>query len=67
MAKQTVAGPYRVKPTDTGYELMELVDDELVPLRPRRTYKKDKRTSAYRTMAYMNRKSQINSSATSPS
>lgn len=56
MAKQSVAGPYRVKPTDTGYELMELVGDELVSLRPQRTYEKEKRTSAYRTMAYMNRR-----------
>ncbi len=56
MVRQTVAGPYRVKPTDTGYELMELVNDKLIPLRPERTYEKEKRTSAYRAMALLNRK-----------
>jgi len=56
MARQTVQGPYRVKPTDTGYELVEVVNDELVPLRPERTYEKDKRTSAYRAIALLNRK-----------
>ncbi len=56
MAKQTVEGPYKVQPTETGYELMELVGEALVPLRPRRTYPKDKRTSAYRACILLNRK-----------
>lgn len=56
MAKQTVAGPYRVQPTDTGHELMEMVDGKLVSLRPRRVYDKEKRTSAYRAVVLLNRR-----------
>lgn len=56
MAHQTVEGPYKVKPLETGgYELMELADDTLIQLRPRRLYTKDQRETAYRAVALLNR------------
>lgn len=56
MAKQRIEGPYRVQSNETQWEIIELVDGKPEPLRPRITYEKDKRTSAYRRLASLNRK-----------
>ncbi len=62
MAKQTIPGPYRVKRTDTGYEVVELVGEKSVSLRPARRYPPEKRTFAYQQMVRMNRHLQRSSS-----
>jgi hypothetical protein len=59
MAHMQVKGPYRVQPPTEGHpkwEIVEMVDGQPVQLRPRVTYEKEKRTSAYRRLALMNRK-----------
>lgn len=57
VARQQIEGPYRVQGSkETSWEIVEMVKDKPVQLRPRITYAKEKRESAYRRLALMNRR-----------
>jgi hypothetical protein len=63
MAHMQIAGPYRVRRNEDGmWEIIEIVGKKSVSLRPRLIYAQEKRTSAYRRLALMNRKWQRTSS-----
>lgn len=56
--KMQIDGPYRVRfnQKQAEWEIVELVNNKPVQLRPRLAYAEEKRTSAYRRLALMNRK-----------
>lgn len=57
MAKMQIEGPYRIQTNEQEeWEIMEIVGDQYMQLRPRLRYAKEKRTSAYRRLALMNRR-----------
>ena len=62
MAHQKIEGPYRVLSHRdhldrvVQWEIVEIVDEQPVPLRPKLVYEKEKRASAYRRLALLNRR-----------